>query len=646
MVDLKLFGHVLRQLDPSIGPHPRRRQGPAPLRRTGRRPERPDLERTHPRRAARAHLPPGERGPDRAERAPRARGHPAGHSEGRASSRTSTSSSANDPAEGADLIRDLVATRLPAKMGFDPRTDIQVLAPMYRGHAGADHLNEMLQEALDGQARRRSRAASVTFRVGDRVIFTRNDYERDLANGDLGRVIVVDHGGRASCEVRFAEAVHRFESWTDLKLAFALTVHKSQGSEYPVVILPLFFEHRAMLRRGVIYTAMTRARRLLIIVGQAAALAARAAGDPARRAREPPRAAARARRGGVGAPRRARGGVPRRKPTGGRRPGEDLLRLRPPRRRPAATRRVRRGARRARRSRAARRRDHRAATSATAPRSSRRRSRSSLRAAPHRIYVPGNHELWASDAGRAPGRANATSRSSRASRARPGSIRSSPSLSWSATSGSSERWAGTTTRSPIRPTDTRRPRSRRSRATASSGWTAASSAGRAPTATRSRDQEVADLLAEDLRDQIEALAGASLRTIVLVTHHLAVPQPGPAGVRRRPPQVLPRVPRVRTARRGGARGAPHLARPRRPRPLGAFDAGGRDPRVTCPMGYPKRAEAWRSRRPTAGCSSRSERRPDHLPGSAQVHEVVPRSRASRAPSGRARAAPRAVSDAT
>jgi exodeoxyribonuclease V alpha subunit len=177
----------------------------------------------------------------------------------------------DDPAEGADLIRDLVTSRLPSRMGFDPRNDIQVLTPMYRGLAGADNLNSVLQNALNGGAPAVSRG-DLSFRVGDRIIYTRNDYDRDLANGDLGRVASVDAKTKI-VEVRFGDAVHRFDSWSDLKLAFALTVHKAQGSEYPVVILPVFVEHRVMLRRAVIYTAMTRAKKLLVIVGQPAALA-------------------------------------------------------------------------------------------------------------------------------------------------------------------------------------------------------------------------------------------------------------------------------------------------------------------------------------------------------------------------------------
>jgi exodeoxyribonuclease V alpha subunit len=176
-----------------------------------------------------------------------------------------------EPAAAADLIRDLVVSRLPTKLGFDPRSDIQVLCPMYRGEIGADHLNAVLQEALNGDAAG-LRRGDATFRVGDRVIYTRNDYERELANGDLGRVVEVSAETRTIL-VSFGGRTHRFESWMDLKLAFALTVHKSQGSEYPVVVLPVFLEHRVMLRRAVIYTAMTRAKKLLVIVGQPAALA-------------------------------------------------------------------------------------------------------------------------------------------------------------------------------------------------------------------------------------------------------------------------------------------------------------------------------------------------------------------------------------
>jgi exodeoxyribonuclease V alpha subunit len=175
-----------------------------------------------------------------------------------------------DPAAGAELIRDLVSSRLPTRMGFDPRNDIQVLAPMHRGLTGTDHLNALVQEALNPGAESVSRG-DVTFRVGDRVIYTRNDYDRDLANGDLGRVTAVEPKTK-TVSVLFGGVPHRFEAWSDLKLAFALTVHKSQGSEYPVVILPLFLEHRVMLRRAVIYTAMTRAKKLLILVGQHAAL--------------------------------------------------------------------------------------------------------------------------------------------------------------------------------------------------------------------------------------------------------------------------------------------------------------------------------------------------------------------------------------
>ncbi len=177
-----------------------------------------------------------------------------------------------DPEEGAILIRDLITTRLPDRLGFNPRTDIQVLAPMHRGAAGTDRLNQLMQETLNAAHPGATRGER-RFRVGDRVIFTRNDYQRQLSNGDVGHVMAVDQE-RGTLDVDFGGRVVTFQEWLDLQLAFALTVHKAQGSEYPVVILPVFNEHRIMLRRAVVYTAMTRARKLLIIVGQKTAMGA------------------------------------------------------------------------------------------------------------------------------------------------------------------------------------------------------------------------------------------------------------------------------------------------------------------------------------------------------------------------------------
>lgn len=188
----------------------------------------------------------------------------------------------NDASEGCALIRELVARRLPQKFGLDPSEDIQVLTPMHKGACGTESLNAVLQDALRDGSRSAKRGERV-FREGDRVIATRNDYERSLANGETGRVVgVIDSTGEVS--VAFGSTIHRFGAgeWDDLQLSYTLTVHKAQGSEYAAVVLPMFNEHWPMLRRSVLYTAMTRARRLLVIVGQRSALS-RAIAD-ARRA--------------------------------------------------------------------------------------------------------------------------------------------------------------------------------------------------------------------------------------------------------------------------------------------------------------------------------------------------------------------------
>jgi exodeoxyribonuclease V alpha subunit len=178
------------------------------------------------------------------------------------------------PEEGAELVRELVVERLPKRFGFDPREDIQTLCPMHRGAHGTENLNAVLQQALNG-AEPAFRRGNRLFHRGDRVIALRNDYVRFVANGEVGRVIRADDE-TATLEVAFSGKVHvyRGAEADELSPAFALTVHKAQGSEYPAVVLPLFTEHFPMLRRAVLYTAMTRAKKLLVVVGQKRALAA------------------------------------------------------------------------------------------------------------------------------------------------------------------------------------------------------------------------------------------------------------------------------------------------------------------------------------------------------------------------------------
>jgi len=170
------------------------------------------------------------------------------------------------------LIRELVTQRIPKRFGLDPQRDIQVLCPMYRGEVGADALNRDLQDLLNPGQIEVERSGK-RFRVGDKVMQVRNDYDRDVWNGDVGRITHIDSGA-AKVFLRFLEAEHeyRFEELDDLVPAYAISVHRSQGSEYPAVIVPVTTDHFLMLRRSVVYTAITRGKRLVVVVGSSKAM--------------------------------------------------------------------------------------------------------------------------------------------------------------------------------------------------------------------------------------------------------------------------------------------------------------------------------------------------------------------------------------
>ncbi|OAN46126.1 recombinase RecD [Chloroflexus islandicus] len=185
---------------------------------------------------------------------------------------------AETPERCAELVVELVVERIPRRFGYDPRRDIQVLSPTHKGNAGVAALNTALQAALNpprpGVAEYRSGAT--VFRVGDRVIQQRNDYDRDVYNGDTGEIIAID-AAAPTVVVRFEDGrAIRYSGLDldDLALAYALSVHKSQGSEYPVVVLPLLLQHQPLLQRNLLYTAVTRARQLVVIVGDRRAVAA------------------------------------------------------------------------------------------------------------------------------------------------------------------------------------------------------------------------------------------------------------------------------------------------------------------------------------------------------------------------------------
>lgn len=180
---------------------------------------------------------------------------------------------AETPEAAQAAIVELLTQRLP-RAGYAP-TDIQVLCPMHRGPVGTQQLNQLLQSVVNpphGQPE--LQRGQRTLRVGDRVMQLRNNYTHEVFNGDLGQIVALDREAQ-TLTVQYAEQRVSYD-WGELDelgLAYALTVHKSQGSEFPVVILPLHLQHYVMLQRNLLYTGMTRARRLLVLVGQEKAIA-------------------------------------------------------------------------------------------------------------------------------------------------------------------------------------------------------------------------------------------------------------------------------------------------------------------------------------------------------------------------------------
>lgn len=170
-----------------------------------------------------------------------------------------------DPVKAMKTVVQLVAERMPAKFGFDPKRDIQVLAPMRRGEAGVTRLNEALQQALNPNAAPIERHP---FGMGDKVMQLSNNYELDVFNGDVGIITAVDDDIReAQISYDDRAVLYGFDDLDEVGLAYASTVHKAQGSEYPAVVLPMVTEHYLLLQRNILYTAVTRASKLVVIVG-------------------------------------------------------------------------------------------------------------------------------------------------------------------------------------------------------------------------------------------------------------------------------------------------------------------------------------------------------------------------------------------
>jgi exodeoxyribonuclease V alpha subunit len=177
--------------------------------------------------------------------------------------------------DAADRVVDVVTTRIPKRFGLDPLSDIQVLTPMHRGAAGVAALNERLQAALNPSAPGKGevRWGGRAFRTGDKVMQVRNNYDKDVFNGDIGRVIGVDAVEQTiAVDVEGTPIEYAFSELDELTHAFACSTHKSQGAEYPCVVLALVKGHYMLLQRNLLYPAVTRARRLCVLVADDAAI--------------------------------------------------------------------------------------------------------------------------------------------------------------------------------------------------------------------------------------------------------------------------------------------------------------------------------------------------------------------------------------
>jgi exodeoxyribonuclease V alpha subunit len=181
---------------------------------------------------------------------------------------------ADDPETAVVRIIELVKTRIPKRFGLDPLRDIQVLCPMNRGGAGARSLNIELQAALNPAGDQKVERFGWTFAPGDKVMQLENDYDKEVYNGDIGYIDGVDASADelvASFDGR--SVTYGFGELDMLVPAYAATVHKSQGSEYPAVVIPVMTQHYAMLQRTLLYTGVTRSKRLVVLVGQKRAVA-------------------------------------------------------------------------------------------------------------------------------------------------------------------------------------------------------------------------------------------------------------------------------------------------------------------------------------------------------------------------------------
>jgi exodeoxyribonuclease V alpha subunit len=181
---------------------------------------------------------------------------------------------AKEPETAVQRIVELVKNRIPQRFGFDPIRDVQVLCPMNRGGVGARSLNIELQKALNPAGERKVERFGWTFAPGDKVMQIENDYDKEVYNGDIGYIDDVDvEAAELTTSFDGRAVVYGFGELDTLVPAYAATIHKSQGSEYPAVVIPIMTQHYTMLQRNLLYTGVTRGKKLVVLVGQKKAVA-------------------------------------------------------------------------------------------------------------------------------------------------------------------------------------------------------------------------------------------------------------------------------------------------------------------------------------------------------------------------------------
>ena len=180
----------------------------------------------------------------------------------------------DEPEKALKTILDLCYQRIPKTFGFHPLDHIQVLSPMHRGLVGAANLNLELQKILNPSSKFEINRGGNVFRIGDKVMQIRNNYDKDIYNGDIGQITKIDHEiQEITINFEGREINYEFSELDEIVLSYAISIHKSQGSEYPAILIPILTQHYMMLQRNLLYTAITRGKKLVVLVGSKKAIA-------------------------------------------------------------------------------------------------------------------------------------------------------------------------------------------------------------------------------------------------------------------------------------------------------------------------------------------------------------------------------------